>query len=163
MFHKQLALQPLTSKQFTATAMSHKQLAQRLHAHKQIGQHSRLAARAKSREFSSPRLLGRNKEFHFCTSQCPQASTAPIAFTRLQPRMCQTRCSCKQCGNWRFWFQSFRGSAHPELQEKFEPAAPQIWYAEQPLLSRSEFSNQVVHCIWRSLCINATSRRRIFS
>ena len=56
-----------------------------------------------------------------------------------------------------------QGKCHPELQEKFEPAAPQIWYAVQPLLSRSEFSNQVVHCIWMSLCINATSRRRIFS
>ena len=86
MFHKQLAHQPLTSKQFPATAMSHKQLAQRLHAHKQIGQHSRLAARAKSREFSSPRLLGRNKEFQFCTSHYPQASTAPFAPTTIPRR-----------------------------------------------------------------------------
>ena len=28
-----------------------------------------------------------------------------------------------------------------DLQEKFKTAAPQVWHAEQPLLSRSAFSN----------------------
>ena len=55
------------------------------------------------------------------------------------------------------------GSAHRQIfRQKFKTAAPQVWHAEQPLLSRSAFSN-FSGALLLELIVCQRELRRIFN